>query len=173
MINESTLDAARSGDRQAFRAVVEAFRDPLFRYAVRLVGNATDAEDIFQETCVRILQGLAQFPSGGNFRAWVYKITTNLCWDRRRETTRRPAPRPVSADAGPGPAAEAREFARAAERAMAQLPQKQRAALVLRVIEGFPYRVIGEILDTTEGNARWHIFEARKQLKQMLNGHGE
>ena len=170
MISNAVLDAARNGDRQAFRAIVEAFREPLFRYAHRLLGNATDAEDVFQETCVRIFTNLKQFQPGGNFRAWVYRITTNLCLDKKREASRT-APAKQDEGMNPGLAAETREIIRAAERAMVQLPEKQRAALVLRVIEGFPYRTIAEILDTTENNARWYLFEARKQLKQMLNGH--
>ncbi len=170
MISNATLDAARAGDRQAFRAIVEAFRDPVFRYAHRMLGNATDAEDVVQETCVRIFVNLKQFQPGGNFRAWVYRIATNLCLDKKREGHRL---LPVKAESSvdPGSAAETREIIRAAERAMVQLPEKQRAALVLRVIEGFPYRVIAEILDTTENNARWYLFEARRQMRQMLNGH--
>lgn len=170
MISDSILDAARKGDRQAFRSIVDDLRDPLFRFAYRMAGNATDAEDVIQETCVRILQNLAQFPTGGNFRAWVYRIATNLCLDGKRHATRRIVPK-TPTETVPAVAAETREFARAAERAMAQLPEKQRAALVLRVIEGFPYRTIAEILDTTENNARWYLFEARKQMKQLLNGH--
>lgn len=170
MISNATLDAARNGDRQAFRAIVEAFREPLFRYAHRMLGNATDAEDVFQETCVRIFMNLKQFQPGGNFRAWVYRIATNLCLDKKREGNR-PSPPGRDSSVNPGVAAETREVIRAAERAMTQLPEKQRAALVLRVIEGFPYRVIAEILDTTENNARWYLFEARRQMRQMLNGH--
>lgn len=170
MISNAVLDAARNGDRQAFRHIVEAFREPLFRYAYRLLGNATDAEDVVQETCVRIFMNLKQFQPGGNFRAWVYKISTNLCLDKKREA-HRAAPARMDGSVNPGTAAETREVIRAAERALNQLPEKQRAALVLRVIEGFPYRTIAEILETTENNARWYLFEARKQLKQMLNGH--
>ena len=171
MISDATLDAARKGDRQAFRAIVDDLREPIFRYAYRMVGNATEAEDVVQETCIRILQNLGQFSPGGNFRAWTYRIATNLCLDRKRGETRRIPAKPAG-ESQPAVLAEVREFARAAERAMSQLPVKQRAALVLRVIEGFPYRTIAEILDTTENNARWYLFEARKHLKQMLNGHG-
>ena len=96
MVSNATIEAARNGDRQAFRAIVDAFREPLFRYAHRLLGNATDAEDVFQETCVRVFMNLKQFQPGGNFRAWVYRITTNLCLDKKREANRPVPARPDS-----------------------------------------------------------------------------
>ena len=169
MINESTVEAAKGGDRQALRSIVDAYRDPLFRYSYRIVGNATDAEDVLQETFVRMISGLRELPPGVNLRAWLFKIATNLSIDRKREAGR-PTPPAPAAPPGPGATAESRELVRAAEQALAQLPEKQRAALVLRVIEGFPYRTIADILDTTENNARWYLFEARRQMRQSING---
>jgi RNA polymerase sigma factor (sigma-70 family) len=170
VVNEGALVRARAGDEHAFRWLTEPHRRELHVHCYRIVGSVQDAEDLVQETLLAAWRGLAQFDGRASLRAWLYRIATNRCLNALRDSARRPQqavapatelPEPTRLaqpvwlqpypdvlledlpDAAPGPAAryEARESIELAFIAGLQhLPPRQRAALVLRDVLGFPDR---------------------------------
>ncbi len=86
---EARLAAARSGDQQAFSDLAEPYRAELLVHCYRLLGGVQDAEDMVQETFLRAWKRLDQFSGGQYFRAWLYKIATNICLDALDRRARR------------------------------------------------------------------------------------
>src|SRR5258707_579946 len=86
------LTAARSGDPQQFEALAEPYRRELRAYCYRLLGSLEDAEDLVQETMLRAWRRLETFEGRASFRAWLYKIATNACFDALDKSSRRGLP---------------------------------------------------------------------------------
>ena len=180
------VERARSGDTardraDAFAALVRRYERPLYVYAKRMLGSADEAEDVFQETFLRVHLNLERFRQGAPFRPWLYQIATNLCRDRLRWWRRRPqvslyAPRGgdpgagTVADAvaapGAGPDQRAREAELSArlEKAVAQLPVKQRAVFLMARYEGLPYGEIASALGIPLGTVKSRMNTAVQRL---------
>ncbi|MDQ1258025.1 MAG: hypothetical protein QG656_2634, partial [Candidatus Hydrogenedentes bacterium] len=102
--DEALVRLARQGHTRAFEMLVKRYEQPLYNYLRRLSGNGSDAEDLFQETFLRVYGNLDRFKDTGRFRPWVYQIATNLCRDRIRYRKRRPQvslDQPLNEEAGP------------------------------------------------------------------------
>ena len=98
--------AAQAGDQEAFETLVDAYRRELLVHCYRMLGSFHDAEDLVQETLLRAWEKRATLSSPGAYRAWLYRIATNLCLDRLRSAARRSLPpqsHPMSDPAGPVP----------------------------------------------------------------------
>src|SRR5207247_6557285 len=150
--SDALLDRARSGDAPAFEQLALQIERPLYRHAARMLGH-DDAEDAVQDALLSAWKSLGSF-EGTSFRAWVFRIVTNRALDRLRSRRRHPElplDPPAEDDdsagwaepAAPGPEladlASDREALRVVEEALAHIPADQRAALLLRDVEGFAY----------------------------------
>ena len=143
-----------------------------------MTGNKHDAEDLTQETFVRVFRSLADF-SPGTFEGWLHRITTNLFLDmvRRRQRIRFDA-LPDDAERLPGktpsPATEIDErlFDPDIQQALDALPPEFRAAVVLCDIEGLSYEEIAATLGIKLGTVRSRIHRGRAQLRAALSGRG-
>src|SRR4051812_2316395 len=150
--SDALLDRARRGDARAFEQLALQVERPLYRHAARMLGH-DDAEDAVQDALLSAWKSMASF-EGTSFRAWVFRIVTNRALDRLRSRKRHPElplEPPVENDdsvawaepvaSGPDLAdlAADREALRVVEDALAQIPADQRAALLLRDVEGFAY----------------------------------
>lgn len=93
MVTETTLDRARAGDAEAFRALTEPHRRELQLHCYRILGSVQDAEDMVQETLLAAWRGLDGFQGRASVRAWLYRIATNRCLNALRDAGRRPQPR--------------------------------------------------------------------------------
>jgi len=158
----------------SWEQVVREHAAPVYRPAHRLSGNDQDAEDLTQETFVRVFRALADF-SPGTFEGWLHRITTNLFLDmvRRRQRLRfdalpedterlpgtEPSPEQVYADTHLDPRIQA---------ALDALSPEFRVAVVLRDVEGLTYAEIGAMLGITLGTVRSRIHRGRTQLRQSL-----
>jgi RNA polymerase sigma-70 factor, ECF subfamily len=150
-----------------FQERVEAAIPALRRYARALTRNAETADDIVQDTLVRALRSEHLF-HGGDVRAWLYTILTNLNRNRLRTLSRRPTLVLIKdGDATTsGPDSGGRDIARALD----ELAEDQRSALLLVVLEGLTYREVAEVQGVPIGTVMSRLARARMQIKAYLDG---
>ena len=150
-----------------FRQRVEAAIPALRRYARALTRDSETADDIVQDTLVRALRSEHLFHDG-DVRAWLYTILTNLNRNRLRSLSRRPTLTPIkdSDAAMMGPDTGSRDIARALD----DLAEDQRAALLLVVLEGLTYREVAEVQGVPIGTVMSRLARARTQIKAYLDG---
>ena len=150
-----------------FRQRVEAAIPALRRYARALTRDSETADDIVQDTLVRALRSEHLFHDG-DVRAWLYTILTNLNRNRLRSLSRRPTLMPIKDSDAPmtGPDTGSRDIARALD----DLAEDQRAALLLVVLEGLTYREVAEVQGVPIGTVMSRLARARMQIKAYLDG---
>lgn len=176
---------ALSGDDPAFERLVKRYEHRLFNYIRRMVGSSSDAEDLFQETFLRVYRHRGRFRISARFRPWLYRIATNLCRDHLRYRRRHPAlslNAPASdacgplADtvAAPNPdpeeCARARELAGQIEAAIGRLSLKRRSVFVMARYEGMAYGDIARALRIPVGTVKSRMNHA---VAQVLDDIGE
>jgi RNA polymerase sigma-70 factor (ECF subfamily) len=200
-VSDGALSRARAGDESAFRELVEPYRRELHLHCYRILGSLQDAEDIVQETLLAAWRGLGGFEERASLRAWLYRIATNRCLNALRDRKRRPQEMPTMAeppkptrmaepmwldpypdvlleglaDTAPGPESryETRESVGLAFAAALQhLPPRQRAALVLREVLGFPASAVAEMLGTTEASVKGALQRARATVDERVPAGG-
>lgn len=169
--------AAQAGDREAFEDLVRRNARAAARLAGRLLGNPEDAEDVVQESFTRAYQSLAAFRGDASFRTWVLQITLNISHDHLRRRQRRRSEETdllrqldLAPCRTPGPQrrATARDEVSVLNEAVADLPARQKAALLLKVYEGLSYTEVAEVLGTTIGAARVYLALARQSLRKRF-----
>jgi RNA polymerase sigma-70 factor (ECF subfamily) len=195
------LEAARAGDGDAFRQLIEPYQRELRVHCYRMLGSAADAEDAMQEALLAAWQGLGGFEGRASVRTWLYRVATTRCLNARRAASRRPpaipppGPRPPEptrrgevtwlepypdllleglADREPGPEAryESRETMSLAFIAAVQLlPPRQRAVLILRDVLGFTASKAAQILGSTEESVTSALKRARATMHKGFS-HG-
>ena len=177
----ATVALARDGDSEAFRALVERHSRAVFRLAHRMTGNASDAEDVVQDTFLKAYKQLSRFESRANFGTWLHRIAVNCSIDLIRARPHREAGHD-SADLeqfGAGEAAEAgrpsperlmlsAEVQARVTGAMAALSQMERAAFVLRHFEGQSIDEISQALGLKTNATKHSIFRAVKKMRHAL-----
>ena len=168
---DGLLRRARDGDLDAFEEIVRAHEKVVFRIAYRVLGNVADAQDVAQEVFMKLHRSLATFDAVRDFRPWLNRVTANACTDALR---RRKAPLTLEHAVGvaqghdPERATGLEERRELLLRGLDQLSPKQRAAIVLRDIEGLSTATVAEALGSTEATVRSHIAAGRTKLKHLL-----
>jgi RNA polymerase sigma-70 factor (ECF subfamily) len=172
--DEDLLAAYAAGDPAAPRRMAERFAPLAYRLALRLLGDAAEAEDVAQEAMIRLFKAAPGWrPGGAKVTSWLYRVSANLATDRLRR--RRGVPLDAAAELADGaPSAEARltERARVAalDRALATLPERQRLALVLRHIEGLANPEIAAIMDIGTEAVESLTARGKRALRAVLAG---
>lgn len=162
-----------AGDRDAFARLVDRHKDALVSYLARLTGCRDRAQDLAQETFLRLYQRADRYEDRGAFKAFVYRIATNLVRSEARRERRFRLLRPFLKEKdGQPPEAAHRVLRDEAHRKLAEavtrLPLGYRVPLVLHEIEGWPYHEIAEQLDCRVGTVKSRIHRARRRLKDEL-----
>lgn len=154
--------------------LVRDHSDMVYRVAVRLTGNAPDAEDLTQEVFIRAFKSIHKFEPG-TLNGWLHRITTNLFLDSARRTRRlrfdpmaEAQERVPSAERGPAESMIDTSLDHDIARALADLPPDQRVAVVLCDIEALSYDEIAQILDVKVGAVRSRIHRGREGLRRSL-----
>jgi RNA polymerase sigma-70 factor (ECF subfamily) len=154
-----------------FEDHVESFGGEIYAYLWRILRNKEDAEDCLQETFLRAYRAYGRLDKEANHRAWFYKIATNVANTYFRKQARRvPHIVELSDESMSGSFSEAslleyREQVERVRTAVAELPYKQRAALILRKYHDFEYSEISSALDCSESSARANVYQALKKLR--------
>jgi len=168
---------ASAGDTAAFDELVRLKRERVVRTAYQVTGDLDDAMDVAQGVFVKLWQGLDRYDTGRRFDTWLYRVTVNAAIDFIRGRGPKGALQPLPDDpsdlvAESGPDMESRLDLGALQRAFShlagQLAPKQRAAFVLREIEGLETAEVARVMGIAESTVRNHLFQARKALKAGL-----
>ena len=169
------IERAVSGDTVAFEQIMIHSQQKVMALSWRMLGNEADARDASQEVFLKVYKYLGRFKQDQDFFAWVYQITVNVCRDiakRRQHHTDRFASLETTATAGLAAAQEGADEALIAAQqreliagAMATLPKKERAAILLRDIEGLSTDEVARILKSSSTTVRSQISSARRKIK--------
>jgi RNA polymerase sigma-70 factor (ECF subfamily) len=163
------LAAAKAGDLAAFEHLMRRHERLVLVTALRLLGNLEDAQDVAQEVFLKLHRNLKRMEATENFTGWLYRVTVNLCRDRqRRGTTNAELPEIRAPGADPQQELMEAERRRVLEMSLRMLPQKERAALVLRDLEGLPTNEVARILGSSEATVRSQISKARVKVKDFV-----
>jgi RNA polymerase sigma-70 factor (ECF subfamily) len=186
--DHALLEATRTGDEASFAVLMSRYRNQITSYIYRMINDYDGAVDMAQETFVRVYQAADRYQTSYAFSTYIYRIATNLAISELRKRKRR---RLVSLtgfyqqtegqearefnppDAGPLQDAVLVDSERraAVARAISTLPDKYRAPLVLRDVEGKSYEEIARILETSEGTVKSRISRARGFLREKLSAY--
>ena len=166
---------AKSGDNTAFDQIIISHQRRVIALAWRMLGNPEDARDAAQETFLRVYKHLNRFDPAQDFSGWLYRIAVNVCRDLARKRRNNQASLEAEIEAGKiaepisphnteAAALIAQEQA-ILRRALATLSEKERAAIVLRDLEGLPTEEVARILGSSPTTVRSQISSARVKIK--------
>ena len=181
---ENLLVKYRDGNDQAFDKIIKDYGNQLYNFILRLVGNHESAEDIFQETFVRVLRNIDRYKPSAKLLTWLIQIAKNLCYDHFKKESLR-AHQSLSIEIGseeytldsiiedsnqPPPQdlmilAEDRKLVR---EAIEKLSTKKKEVILLRIYESLPYRDISEITGDPEGTLKYRVYEAVREIAAYI-----
>ena len=168
------------GDERAFEVLVEKHQNAIVGTVTKMLGSATEAEDISQQVFVRLWKSAPRYKHSAKFTTFLFTITRNLVFNetRRKKNKVNVSMEEQGADWGAqyadhktrDPAEESlkEEMMNAVNTAITKLPKKQRMAVVLRRYEEMPYEEIAKVLGTSVSSVKSHLFRARTALKEEL-----
>jgi len=167
------VEACLAGRTGAFDLIVEKHRRSVYQLCYRFVGNHEDASDLSQDVFLRAFRGLKTFRGQSSLATWLYRIATNVSLNRL--AVKVPANEPIEeqqfVDVSYEPPADTLIRAERGARvraAIARLPRKQRATLVLRIYHELSHQEIADILESSVGAAKANFFHALGNLKKIL-----
>jgi len=192
--DEALIESFRkTKDPIHFKSLVRRYQNRIYSAAYRILGSMEEAEEVVQETYIKVHQNLNRFRRQASFSAWIFRIANNVCLDCLRAKQRRrgfqllsfdpqsapesedyaEGPSPVVsqvADGGPGPEQgfDLTEESQVIQASLRALPDYQRAVLVLHDIEGFSYQEIAEMVGTSVGTVRSRLHYGRLKLRELL-----
>jgi RNA polymerase sigma-70 factor (ECF subfamily) len=183
--DETLMLRYQQGDRTAFAQLVRRHQTPLYNFALRQVRVAQVAEDVVQESFVRVVQNAADFKHEARFTTWVYTITRNLCIDhlRKRALRKHPSLDESRGEEGEGPTlgeqtadprasvereATGSELQVRIARAVDTLPDEQREVFLMREVSNLPFKEIAEITGVPENTVKSRMRYALERLQEAL-----
>ena len=169
---------ASSGDTRAFETLMTQHEGRMYAVALRMCSNREDAQDCVQEAMIRAYRSMDSFKGQASFSTWIYRVTMNACLDElRRRKARYASSLDNMIEGGWSPAddretpeqqAVSSEKKRALEKAIKELPDDMRAAIVLRDVQGFSYDQIASILKANVGTIKSRISRGREKLRETI-----
>jgi RNA polymerase sigma-70 factor (ECF subfamily) len=186
------VERVLGGDRKAFDELIRKYQRQAVAVSYRLLGNNHDALEVTQDAFLKAFSSLATLQKPEAFGGWLMRIVSNLSLNYRRSRKTRQGQLPLddllgATEAGQSDAAggsdwmaqsgdplhrlESEEMGRRLQKALQELPEKQRTAIVLFAIEGRPQKEVAETLECSVEAVKWHVFQGRKKLKDLLKGY--
>jgi len=169
--DEALMQRVAGGDQVAFRLLARRYTRRALQLAPRVTGNQADAEEILQEALLRVWVNAPRWRPMAAFRTWFYRVVLNLCLSRRRRAPFAPleaAGDPPDPAADPETRREDDEAARRVAAAIAELPARQRAAIVLTYDEGLSNAEAAAILETSVSGVEALLVRAKRSLREQL-----
>jgi RNA polymerase sigma-70 factor, ECF subfamily len=182
-----------AGQRPAFDVLIGRYQRQAVAVSYRLLGNTNDALEVTQDAFLKAFTSLATLQKPEAFGGWLMRIVSNLSLNYRRSRKTRKSQLPLDDLLGPMGAGqtdsagassewmarsgdpvrklESEEMGRRLQQALAQLPEKQRLAIVMFTIEEMPQKEVAESLGCSVEAVKWHVFQGRKKLKELLKEH--
>ena len=173
--DQELIQEVREGKRRAYTELMHRYQERVYWVARRIVGGHEDADDVTQETFVKAYLALGEFRGDSSFFTWLYRIAVNLSLNtiRKRQVLSyihesELLGRFLPSHDDPSERVEQEETATLLERAIAQLPEKQRAVFVLRYHDELSYEEIAKILKTSIGGLKANYFHALRKVREHL-----
>jgi RNA polymerase sigma-70 factor (ECF subfamily) len=174
-VGPDVLEACRQGDRDAQRALYEAYKDKVYSIAFYFFrGDATAASDVTQQVFLKLIDGIAKYRGDSAFSTWLYRIVVNACVDRSRRWKAETSTEPTALDEMQAPLAShedvlARsEVARTVQRAIASLPPKLRLPILLRYFDELSYAEMAAALHCSIGTVSSRLSRGHRLLARKL-----
>lgn len=169
------VEACQGGEREAFDRLVQRYQRDVYRLCYRYVNNHHDANDLAQEAFLKAYRAIGRFRGDSAFSTWLYRIAVNTCLNFR--SARRPDPEELPeslADGSEGAAdrLESEEKSRQVRQAVATLPERQRATLILKIYQDLTHEEVARILGSSVGTVKANLFHALANLRKKLNQPG-
>jgi len=177
---------ARNGDRRAFAELVELYKDKIYHLAYRMLGNRQEAEDIVQETFMRLYSNLHRYDDTQKFSTWIFRIGTNLCIDRLRK---RKLTYSLDAEVTDGEGNDyyammssdehtpekqviVSETQRHIRKVIDDMPEKYKSIIVLRYLQDLSLQEISDVLDLPITTIKTRLHRGREYLRKKLEASG-
>jgi RNA polymerase sigma-70 factor (ECF subfamily) len=182
--DEDLVARSRGGDVDSFNQLILRWERPIYALAYRVIGREDDARDVCQETFLRAFRALPGFKGHAKFSSWLYRIALNLCRDWIRRQRRAPvveAPEGVdlvdlAVERGGTESIEdlvsRRELSAAVEEAMAQLPDEQRTAIILKEYHGMTFQEIADLQGCPLSTVKTRLYQGLTVLRRHLERQG-
>jgi len=182
--DEQLVELCRRDDLRAFRELLDRYRNKLMAFIYSMVGDYHLAQDIFQETFIRVYRHADRFQDGCKFKPWLYAIAANQCRDELRKLKRRSflplgddgsfekegvkTVIPVDKRPGPREIAKAREFKKILEDELGELTPEHREVVIMSRVLGLKYDEIAQVLNIPSGTVRSRLHYSLERLRERL-----
>ncbi|MBS1705799.1 MAG: sigma-70 family RNA polymerase sigma factor [Armatimonadetes bacterium] len=160
------LAALAKGDPEALGAIYEIYGERIFRYAFRMLGNRSDAEDVTAETFLRVMRRMNELRADGAFRTWLFRITRNLCIDKMRQHKLMELP----ADTPYNSSVDRTTLRITVHQALKELPDEYREPLILCDLEDISAKDAAEVLKISVPALKSRLYRGRRALRDKLGG---
>jgi RNA polymerase sigma-70 factor (ECF subfamily) len=182
-----------TGRRESFDVLIGRYQRQAVAVSYRLLGNSQDALEVTQDAFLKAFTSLGGLQKPEAFGGWLMRIVSNLSLNYRRgrktrsqlplddllgatgseqvETSTAGGSEWMARDENPVHALESREMGQRLQQALSELPEKQRLAIVMFTIEEMPQKAVAEALGCSVEAVKWHVFQGRKKLKELLKEH--
>lgn len=177
------VERFREGDEKAFNELVRLFEKKIYAYSYQMLGNHTEADEVLQETFVRLVKNISRLRADANFSSFVFRIATNLCIDLIRKRQRKT----INIEEGelgttgsyqlelsrsiptPEQLHERKELMELINKAISELPPRQQATIILHDIEGYSKAEVAGIMECPQATVRSNLHIARSKVKKKLS----
>jgi RNA polymerase sigma-70 factor (ECF subfamily) len=183
------IEACQRGNASAFNLLVWRWERPLFNFVYRYVGDVAVAQDLVQDTFVRMVKSIGQYSHQGSFSSWLFRVAVNLCRDHLRkkrlsvvslhdhyttDSGQRISVKDQVVDEGtrPDAAVESAERERLVRVLLAGLSDDQRVVILLKEYQGLTFAEIAEVLDVPEGTVKARLYRGLRAMRQQLEQEG-
>jgi len=169
------IEGCRRGDPDAFRALFEKYKDTVYSIALRYSGDAAAAQDIAQDTFLKLFSAIGSFRGDSNFESWLYRMVVNTCFDQKRRTRRLTPLLDGILDVLRTPNLSVldevlrTEMSTYVRSVVDSLPAKQKMVVVLRYTQGLSYEEIAGIVGCSAGTIASRLNRAHKVLERRLS----